>query len=93
MTPSHNLTLFLNPKREDNPTAVCPVKATINDELEYPHKVLSGTWWRVMPSTGADHCFLSMLEHHRDKFAPAKGDGVLLSTEVMVKHATRYARA
>lgn len=85
------LTLFDKPKREDNPLAIRRRPNELSGEDSYPVETVSGTWWRVHPRTGGDVCFLQMLEHHRDKLAPAKGDGVLISTEVMIRHSHRRA--
>ena len=40
---------------------------------------LSGTWHIVMPHTAREVLALQMLEHQIDKFAPAEGNGVLIS--------------
>jgi hypothetical protein len=52
---------------------------------------LKGNWWRVFPSTAKEVLALAMLEHRREKFAPApprgdiNGNGVLISAEALLK--------
>lgn len=82
------MTIFdRRPEQVDNPLVVIPERSEDTDEWEYQEKQIPGTWWRVVPETGADVCFLQMLEPHRDIYAPAakRGNGVLVSTEVMLR--------
>lgn len=42
-----------------------------------------GTFFRVMPTCWREISALKMLEHRIDKFAPAAGDGVLITAAAM----------
>jgi hypothetical protein len=44
---------------------------------------LPGKWWRVLPTDAKEVNALRMLAHREEKFAPAKGHGVLISDDAM----------
>jgi len=44
---------------------------------------IPGKWWRVLPTDAREVFALRMLAHREEKFAPAKGHGVLISDEAM----------
>jgi hypothetical protein len=46
---------------------------------------LKGKWHRVIPCTAKDIYAMMMLRHHEEKFAPAEGDGVIISDEAFKK--------
>lgn len=81
------ITIFDSPTKEDNPLVIRAKPSELSGENSYAVEEAAGTWWRVRPRTGSDVCLLQMLEHHRDKLAPAKGDGVLISTETVLRYA------
>ncbi len=65
---------------ENNPMAIEPGEPDHNNLIPYEAtKTLTGTWYRVFPSNGMDVRFIQWLEHHTDKFAPARGNGILIS--------------
>lgn len=72
------LTLHLNATTENTPRAVVANYKEPNGEPTFGESHLSGDWYRVFPVTARDVCFLQMLEHRVDKFAPASGGGVLV---------------
>jgi len=72
------LTLAHNAIRENRPDAVVPVPAHNGDD-NFTVAELPGDWLRVFPANGRDVYFLQCLEHRLDKFAPAKGGGVLIA--------------
>ncbi len=74
-----HLTLAQNAVRETRPEAVVPVAATVNGDENFVTSALPGDWLRVFPANGRDVDFLRFLEHRVDKFAPAKGGGVLIA--------------
>jgi hypothetical protein len=47
--------------------------------MPYDKAHLSGKWWRVFPVNGREVSALRMLDMHTDKFAPAYGNGLLVS--------------
>jgi hypothetical protein len=51
-----------------------PGKAVPYDKMQ-----LSGKWWRVFPVDSREVSALRMLDMHTDKFAPAVGNGLLVS--------------
>lgn len=76
------ITLKKTAVAEVNAMAIEPGEVDHNNLIPYEAtRVLRGTWYRVFPSNGEDVAFLQWLEHHTDKFAPAKGDGIFISQQ------------
>lgn len=73
-------TLNLNALHEPEPMAVHSTTKERNGDPKFEVVPLLGKWLRVFPQTARDVSFLRMLEHRVDKFAPASGVGVLIST-------------
>lgn len=48
-------------------------------------KRVNGFFYRVFPIDGREIFALRMLEHHKDKFAPASGNGVLITQDAFYK--------
>lgn len=46
---------------------------------------LKGTFYKIRPSTAKEVFALQMLEHRVEKFAPAEGNGVLVTAEALAK--------
>ena len=59
-------------------------KKNINRE-SFEEKQLPGVWHRIHPDTSRDVMALRMLEHRREKFAPAHGNGVIISDAALRK--------
>lgn len=76
-------TLHIESKVEEAPQAVYPCDDFDSSDPKFTSKVLEGRWARVMPRTAKDVLYLQMLEHHRDKFAPYDGDGILVRAECL----------
>jgi len=72
------LTLIQGLIKEANPRAIVATFKEVNGEPNFEEDTLPGKWYRVYPKTAKDVFFLSMLDHRRDKFAPASGCGVLI---------------
>lgn len=72
-------TLNLNALTEKNPRVIQPEKLAHNSESKYPEVHLTGTWYRVFPTTARDVLFLQTLIQHSDKFAPAAGHGIIIA--------------
>lgn len=73
-------TLNLNALHEPEPLAIHSTTKERNGDPKFEVVPLIGKWLRVFPQTARDVSFLQMLEHRVDKFAPASGVGVLVST-------------
>jgi hypothetical protein len=54
--------------------------------VPYDHERLKGRWWRVYPVNGREVSALRMLEHRAEKFAPARGNGILVSDAALSKY-------
>ena len=46
-------------------------------------RTLKGPHVRVIPKTAREVLSLQMLEHRREKYAPARGNGVILTPEAL----------
>jgi hypothetical protein len=46
---------------------------------------MKGFFHRVFPVDARENSALRMLEHHVDKFAPANGNGILITDEALKK--------
>jgi hypothetical protein len=66
-----------------NPDAIVKSKMSVSDEFIYGTVRLEGEFYRVAPSSAREIFFLANLEKYREKWAPAKGDGILVSAEVI----------
>jgi hypothetical protein len=74
--------LFALRSREDNPSVIIRTES-YHTGYTYDVKQLKGKFFRVRPET-SDFDALSMMKHREDKFAPAIGNGVIV-TEAMLK--------
>ena len=68
---------------EANPTVVC-VKLRAGRESFETHE-MKGFFHRVFPVDARENSALRMLDHHVDKFAPADGEGILITDEALKK--------
>ncbi len=46
---------------------------------------LKGEYYRIMPFGGKDVYAVSMMVHREEKWAPATGNGIILSKEIVAK--------
>jgi hypothetical protein len=69
--------IFPITQRIKQPTVIIAHRTQVSDTVKTVQ--LSGTWHLVMPHTAREVLALQMLEHQIDKFAPADGNGVLIS--------------
>ena len=46
---------------------------------------LKGKYYRVLPRSEKEIYAIAMMTHREDKWAPAKGDGVILTKEIVAK--------
>lgn len=75
-------TMPLTARPEIDPEVIVPRPDNLSD-IKFGTEIRSGHWWRVFPRNGKDVKFLQFLDHHIDKFAPADGDGLLISNRGM----------
>ena len=77
-------TLHHNAAYETDPLAVVTTSNDINGDPKFEDGRLAGEWLRVFPQTSQDVRFLKDLEHHVEKFAPARGIGVLIHRNALM---------
>jgi hypothetical protein len=82
--------MFHHRQREKDPVGVV-VKRSDTARPDVSSRKLTGTWYRVFPSTQRECLALQMLEHRQEKFAPftaardINGHGVLISASALAK--------
>lgn len=77
------LTLHLDCHSEISPEVIDKKEVERNGESRFEITTLSGRWSRVFPKSATDVLFLRSLEHRMDKFAPARGDGVIVRSSML----------
>jgi hypothetical protein len=68
-----------------NPEVIMPLTDKISQRTSYERQTLLGTFYNVTPTTEREVMALRMLDHRVDKFAPAQGEGVILTAESFQK--------
>lgn len=66
-----------------NPRVLKPVQ--LRGIVSYEPHELKGTYYKIIPSNAKAVFALQMLEHRLEKFAPAEGNGVLVTAEALAK--------
>jgi len=69
---------------EIEPEVIVPRPENKSD-IKFGTDFVRGRWWRVFPEDGKDVRFIEWLIHHEEKFAPANGDGILISNSAFDK--------
>jgi hypothetical protein len=69
--------IFPITQKVKSPTVIIASRTLVSDTVKTVQ--LSGTWLLVMPHTAREVLALQMLEHQMEKFAPANGNGVIIS--------------
>jgi len=77
-------TLFPERRVERNPLVVMP-KADKRSGVSWERETLKGSFYRVIPQTPREIQVLRLLDHHVDKFAPAEGNGAIVSAAALAK--------
>lgn len=67
-----------------HPEVIMP-ETRVSNTRSYTSTLLSGVFFRVCPKTSREILALQMLEHHKEKFAPTHGDGVIVTEEALRK--------
>jgi hypothetical protein len=70
--------------RSDNPEVIISGINRMNNPV-YETKTVPGRFFRVSPQCPQEVYALQMLETRVDKFAPAEGDGIIISAEALAK--------
>jgi len=76
--------LFPGRTRSDNPDVIIRSTNRMNNPV-YNTKTIHGRFYRVSPQCPKEIYALQMIENQMDKFAPAEGDGVIVSAEALAK--------
>ena len=77
-------TLFPERRVERNPLVVMP-KADKRSGINWERETITGAFYRVIPQTPREIQVVRMLDHHVDKFAPAVGNGAIVSAAALEK--------
>lgn len=66
-----------------NPQVLKPVQ--LRGLTSFESYELKGTYYKIIPSNAKEVFALQMLEHRVDKFAPAEGNGILITEQALAK--------
>lgn len=77
------MNLFLHAREIVNPDVVQRVEKDGKDE--YNRVTRQGKFRKVLSLTGREHTAMRMLIHGEEKFAPASGDGILITESAFRK--------
>ena len=80
---------FLARIESKNPEVIKKRKMVTVDDYAFNPMELRGTYYRVIPTNAREVFFLASLEKYVDKWAPAKGNGVIVRTEIIDQLTTR----
>jgi hypothetical protein len=76
---------FADRKEVKDPFIIYPRPELNRDGDVYERRQLDGTYYLVEPSCPMEISFLRLLEHRIEKFAPATGEGIIVSAEALAK--------
>ena len=68
---------------ETNPQVI--IRKDMVTGSKFVEHELKGKYYRVSPCDEKEIHAISMMTHREDKWAPAKGDGVILTKEIVAK--------
>lgn len=74
---------FLTRIESRNPEVIKKRKMITVDDFAFDPVELRGTYYRVVPTNAREVFFLASLEKYVDKWAPAKGNGVIVRAEII----------
>jgi hypothetical protein len=72
-------------QREDNPLVIISV-TDARDQRKFEQERIKGKFLRVWPMTARQILTMQMLEHRKEKFAPADGGGILVEIEAFRRY-------
>ncbi len=61
------------------------LRVTKSGKENFIEREMDGVFHRIKPVDAKEHCALLMLEHGVDKFAPAVGNGILVTDAALRK--------
>lgn len=67
-----------------NPRVILPTENE-RGAVSWDRGTVVGKFFRVVPETPREIAALRMLDHRIDKFAPAEGNGAIVSAEALAK--------
>jgi hypothetical protein len=76
---------FVGREEIKDPFIIYPRPEPDREGTVYERRQLDGTYYLVEPSCPMEISFLRMLEHRIEKFAPATGEGIIVSAEALAK--------
>jgi hypothetical protein len=74
---------FLTRIESKNPEVIKKRKMITVDDYAFDPIELRGTYYRVIPTNAREVFFLASLEKYVDKWAPAKGNGIIVRSEII----------
>jgi hypothetical protein len=74
---------FLTRIESKNPEVIKKRKMITIDDYAFDPVELRGTYYRVIPTNAREVFFLASLEKYVDKWAPAKGNGVIVRADII----------
>lgn len=66
-----------------NPEVIKKRKMVTVDDYAFDATILRGTYYRVIPTTAREVFFLASLEKYEEKWAPAKGNGIIVRADII----------
>ncbi len=66
-----------------NPEVIVKRKMVTVDDYAFDSTQLRGNYYRVIPTNAREVFFLASLEKYEEKWAPAKGNGVIVRSDII----------
>jgi hypothetical protein len=66
-----------------NPQVILKEKYQNSDEFSFYAETVMGDFYRVIPTTMREIDFFKNCKQHEEKFAPAKGNGIIVRADVI----------
>jgi hypothetical protein len=66
-----------------HPEVIKRRKMVTSDEYTFDTVMLKGSFYRVTPTSAREVFLLASLEKYEEKWAPAKGDGIIVRADVI----------
>lgn len=71
--------------KELDPEVVIRTQAKERGRYDYDTGIVKGKFLRVKPETSKEVFAIQWMEHHVEKFAPARGEGILITVDAAEK--------
>jgi hypothetical protein len=68
---------------DKNPEVIKKRKMITTDDYAFDSTQIKGRYYRVFPTCAREVFFLSMLRKYDEKWAPAKGDGIIVRADII----------